>query len=60
MAENEKDKVTQHPAAQQYFLVPAQLLKMTIDLIDEEVTGKKGRPIANALEQSAPAPAVPK
>ncbi len=54
---DEKEKITQRPAAkQQYFLVSAQLLRITIDLIDEEVTGKKGRPIANALEQSTPVP----
>lgn len=35
----------------QYFAVPIPLMKQVIDLIDENVNGKLGRPVTNALEQ---------
>lgn len=35
-----------------HYAVPAPVLKAAIDLIDEEISGKKGRRIVNALEQS--------
>ena len=34
------------------YAVSAPVLKAAIDLIDEEINGKKGRPIVNMLEQS--------
>lgn len=35
-----------------HYAVPAPILRAAIDLIDEEINGKKGRRIVNALEQS--------
>ncbi len=35
-----------------HYAVPAPILKAAIELIDEEINGKKGRRIVNALEQS--------
>ena len=34
------------------YAVSAPVLKAAIDLIDEEINGKKGRPIVNMLERS--------
>ena len=48
----EAPPLEQPPIGQQMFAVPAHVLKAAIDLIDEEIVGKKGRAIANALEQA--------
>jgi len=39
------------PEVMQY-AVPAPILKAAIELIDEEINGKKGRRICNMLEQA--------
>ena len=48
---SEANPPNMNPAGQQCFAVPPALMKQVIDLIDEHISGKLGRPITNALER---------
>jgi len=55
MADEEQKQQPEQPSGQVetlQYAVPAPVLKAAIDLIDEEINGKKGRQITNMLERS--------